>query len=139
MGSIGETQAMKFIIDTSLVIDKLRGGSRWDTFLRVVEKDAELFLPTVVIYELYSGQSTKQQTIRNKIQDLVKFFQRVDLTGTVAKRSGELYRDAKEHFSLADYVIAATAMELGAEVVTLNKKHFEKISGVRIFDFENEI
>lgn len=130
---------MKLVIDSSILIDKLRDGKQWDMFVSAVEKGAELLLPTAVIFELYSGSSTRRGRVEKKIRLMLKFFQRVDLTEGIAKHAGMLFRDAKERVSLADYIIAATALEMGAEVVTLNKKHFEKIPGVRIFDFENEI
>lgn len=126
---------MKLVLDTSLLIDKLRNGRQWERFLRNVNKDAEIFLSTVVIFEIYSGTSSRTTEANKKIQKIFRFMQRVDLNETIAKRAGEIYRDISSHFSVADYLIAATALEIGAEVVTLNRKHFVKIPGVRIYDF----
>ncbi len=130
---------MKLVVDTSIIIDALRGGKRWNMLFSKVEKEMELFLPTAVVFELYSGLSTRNKNVEKKIRVMLKYFQRVDLTERIAQHAGILFQDAREGVSLADYVIAATAYEIGAEVVTLNKKHFEKILGVRIYDFENEI
>lgn len=128
---------MKLIIDTSIIIDKLRDGEEWDRFLRNVDKEAELYIPTVVIFEIYSGTSSRKAIVANKIQNSFAFFQKVDLNDSIAKRAGEIYRDISTQFSVADFLIAATALELGAQVVTLNKKHSQKIPGVRVYDFEN--
>lgn len=138
MGSKRE-EIMKLVIDTSVIIDTLRGGKQWDTYFSAIEKEAELFLPTAVIFELYSGLSTRSAKIEKRIQLIPTYFQRVDLTERIAKQAGKFFRDAKERVSLSDYIIAATAIEIGAEIVTLNRKHFEKIPGARIYDADNEI
>ena len=86
---------MKIIVDTSILIDYLRGGKRGIQFIGEIEADenSELFLPTIVIFELFSGQSTKSPLIVTKILNLLKFFQRIELTEDIARFSGQLYRD----------------------------------------------
>src|SRR5438128_9349437 len=118
---------MKLVIDTSILIDYLRGGIKWEELLIKVEKDAEVYLPTIVIFELFSGKSTSNPKIAKEINDFIKFFQKVELTEKIAKRAGELFRDVSKNLGAPDYIIAASALELNATVVTLNKKHFEQI------------
>lgn len=100
-----------------------------------VEGDVNLYLPTIVVFELHSGKSTKSAREVEKLNQVIKHFERVELTEQIAKRAGEIYRDGVKDLQVPDYVIAATALELGASVVTLNKKHFAKIPGVRVFEF----
>ncbi|KKS31993.1 MAG: putative ribonuclease VapC [Candidatus Amesbacteria bacterium GW2011_GWA2_42_12] len=126
---------MKLVCDTSIFIDKLRGGKRWDEFVESVEGDVNLYLPTIVVFELYSGKSTKRAGEVKKLNQVIKYFERVELTEQIARRAGEIYRDGVKDLQVPDYVIAATALELGAEVMTLNRKHFAKIPGVRVFEF----
>ncbi len=126
---------MKVVVDTSIIIDNLRGGPNWERFIKYKISEAELFIPTVVIIELYSGTSTRDpQKVKKMIQTLA-YFRRIVLTEEIAKRAGEIFRDGEKHLSMGDYIIAATAIEIGAEVATLNTKHFKKIPGVRIYDF----
>lgn len=129
---------MKLVVDTSIIIDNLRNGPNWKRFLKHMSPEDELFIPTVVIVELYSGASTKDGRLVKKMNKTLSYFQRVLLTEDIAKRAGEIYRDGEKHFSLGDYIIAATALNMGAEVVTLNEKHFRKIPGIRIYDFDND-
>ncbi len=125
---------MRLIIDTSIIIDELRGGKKWDGLVDgFKKKDAELFLPSIVIFEIFSGQSSKNKKIKNKIDSLLSYFRLVDLSDGIAQRAGEIYRDNDSTLGVIDYIIAATAMEIGAQVVTLNKKHFQKIPGVSIY------
>lgn len=124
---------MRFIVDTSVLVDKLRGGEKWNEFLSSLDENSELYLPSIVIFELFSGLSSKKPEVSRKIFDLRKFFREISLTSEIAKKAGEINRDISTNLDLPDYIIAATAMEIGARVVTLNKKHFQKIPGVVIF------
>lgn len=124
---------MKLVVDTSIFIDKLRGGKKWDEFLNDLDNTVELYLPSIVIFELFSGLSSRKAQISLKISSFRKFFNEIDLTSEIAKRAGEMNRDILGNLDLPDYIIAATAIEIGAQVVTLNAKHFQKIPGVSIF------
>lgn len=126
---------MKIVVDSSIVIDYLRGGNKWIDFISSAEKEEEtqLYLPTIVIFELYSGTSTKSAA---KLREMIYFtsqFQRIDLSDTIAKIAGELFRDTKQHLGAADYIIAASALSVNAQIVTLNQKHFEKIPGINLY------
>lgn len=126
---------MKIIIDSSVLIDSLRGGKDGDLIFDKIEKlDAEIFIPTIVIFELFSGQSSKNSSIRAKITNLIRNFKRIELTEEIAVRAGTLYRQFGKHIGVSDYIIAASALDLGGTVVTLNRKHFEQIPGLDLFD-----
>lgn len=125
---------MKLIVDTSILIDNLRGGTVLYSILDEIEKEnAELVLPTIVVFELFSGKSTQEKLIEDKINKLLKNFQRVELSEKIAKRAGELFRDVNKNLSAPDYIIAASAIELNATVITLNKKHFEQIATLNLY------
>ncbi len=126
---------MKIVVDSSIIIDYLRGGKKWDEFISAAEteQDPQLFLPTIVIFELYSGTSTKRI---KKLQEMIYFinqFERIDLNEHIARLAGELSRDIKHHIQAPDYIIAASALQINAEVVTLNQKHFEQIPHLAIY------
>lgn len=124
---------MNVVIDTSILIDYLRGGTKWKEFIITAPREAELFLPTIVIFELYCGQSSKKQSTKDDMTSLFKKFQQIDINDRIAKRAGELYRDIGKHISAQDYIIGASALEIGATVVTLNTRHFEKIPNLQIY------
>ena len=127
---------MKVVIDTSILIDYLRGGTKWEAFIENVDKEAELFLPTVVIFELFSGSSTKNQQKKQDVVDLLKQFHKIDLDEQIAKRAGELFRDLKKNLQVPDYIVAASALETGAAVLTLNTKHFQQIPHLSLYPLE---
>src|SRR5436309_288990 len=104
---------MKLVIDSSILIDILRGGNTGDNLFNKVEKDnPEILIPTIVIFELFSGQSSKESAIQLKIMNVIRSFTRIELTEELAIRAGELYRQFGRHIGVSDYIIAASALEL---------------------------
>ncbi|KKR30626.1 hypothetical protein A2715_00370 [Candidatus Woesebacteria bacterium RIFCSPHIGHO2_01_FULL_39_32] len=124
---------MKIIVDTSILIDNLRGGDKWNKFQEKVDEDSEIFLPTIVVFELFLGSSSQRKDVEKKIGELRKCFQQIELTWDIAKRSAEIYRSQTKDIEAADCIIAASSFEIGGSVLTLNKKHFEKIPGISIY------
>lgn len=124
---------MKIIVDTSILIDHLRGGTKWETFIEEVDHSVELLLPTIVVFELFSGSSTKSSAKSQNIIDFLKQFQKIDFDETIAKLAGELFRDTKQSLHVPDCIIAASALQTNATVLTLNEKHFEQISHLSLY------
>lgn len=124
---------MRIVVDTSVLIDYFRGGTKWEEFIAQVDRDAELFLPTVVIFELFSGASTKDPKVSAKITNFLRHFVRVDFDEAIARRAGELFRDTAKNLQVPDYIIAASSILIGATVLTLNKKHFLQIPSLSIY------
>lgn len=124
---------MNIVIDSSILIDYFRGGTKWQEFLEDAPKDAELFLPTIVIFELFSGKSTKKSGVAKDILNLLKQFTSIELTIEIAIKAGELYREIGSRIDPADYIIAASAFSIGGKALTLNRKHFEKIPNLSLY------
>lgn len=125
---------MKLVVDTSILIDYLRGGNKWEDVVREVKVEGEFFLPTIAIFELFAGESTRKPQTQKKILDIIDFFQKIELTEEIAKKAGELYRDIRKDLQSPDYIVAASALRIGGSVVTLNRKHFEQIPGLSLFE-----
>jgi len=124
---------MKVILDSSILIDHLRGGLVGKKTLKELSEDTEIYLPTIVLFELFSGKSTQNPEVFSQITHLIKGFERIELTESIAVRAGELFRKTSQRLGPADYIIAASALEINGTVVTLNKKHFELIPNLKIY------
>ncbi len=125
---------MNIVFDTSIIIDGLRRKKVAKEILTEFEKTNDfLFIPSIVGFELFSGQSTRKVEQARDINDFLGYFKIIDLNWNIAKIAGKIYRDGVRGLALPDYIIAATAIEIGAQVATLNKKHFSKIPGVSIY------
>jgi predicted nucleic acid-binding protein len=127
---------MKLVFDTSILIDALRLKKEAREVIVNIEKtDHELFLSSIVGFELYSGDSSRKPDQVKRIKDFLKYFEVVEINLDIAKRAGEIFRDIDKDLGVPDYIVAATALEIGASVVTLNTKHFSKIPGLSIYQF----
>lgn len=129
---------MKIIADTSILIDHLRGGNAWKKIVSEIDDNTQLFVPTIVLFELFSGTSTEKTAVVNQIYKLLGKFQRLDLDELIARQAGELYRDTNKTLQVPDYIIAASAIQINAHVATLNQKHFEQIPNLSIFSIERD-
>lgn len=125
---------MKVVLDTSILIDHLRGGDLWERLLDTLQREnAIIYIPTVVVFELFSGKSTKKISVVKEIDELIRDFRRIELTEDMAVLAGKLYRDVNKTFQVPDYIIAASALSIGASVLALNKKDFQQIPGLNIY------
>lgn len=127
-------EIMNLVFDTSLLIDNLRGGDRLEKILENIPSKKRLYIPTIAITEIFSGTSTRSEKVVKNIKKLISQFERVPLSESIAEKAGELYRDSVVKAEMADYIIAATTIDLAGYIVTLNKKHFKQIKGVYIFE-----
>lgn len=132
---------MKVIVDTSILIDHLKNRSTH--FLMLIEKklsgDIELFIPYIAIIELYAGEDARQRKAREEIAKTLKGTTFIDLTFVSAQKAGELIRIYKQIPDPLDLIIAAIAIEQDAQVATNNKKHFEQIRGLKMYNFPASI
>ena len=126
--------AGKIVVDTSIFVDYIRSkkGILPELMKLASKKQTTLYVASVVILELWAGLSMNDDDIYKKVKRLVKVAKVINLTGQLAESSGELRRK-KEVIGNMDAVVAATALYLGAELATNNKKHFEKVPGLKLF------
>jgi predicted nucleic acid-binding protein len=124
---------MNYIFDTSILIDHLRGGKTFNKISLELPDDFHLIISAASIIELFSGKSTRKKEVEEEVRELISNFEIKDIDKKISKRAGVLVRDSKISIGLADNIIAATAVEIGAQVVTLNKKHFSSIPQVVLY------
>jgi tRNA(fMet)-specific endonuclease VapC len=122
------------VIDTSVIIDHSRAGiGQFKELLELkMNDDVQLYMPTIVVSELWAGSESKTKTGLSKLNKILQPFELVELSIPIAKIVGELIRD-KQVFGF-DAIIAASALYLKARVATGNRKHFTKVSGLKLFN-----
>lgn len=120
------------LIDTDVLVDYLRGVPSAVSFLENVMTHSMCFLSTITIAELYVG--VREGKERPVLDQFIQEFQLAVLNKKIAQQGGLFKRDyGKSHgLGLADAVIAATAVSLNAQLVTLNKKHFPMLKDVYV-------
>lgn len=126
----------KIILDTSLLIDHLRGKS--SNFKEIercrIKGELEVLLPNIVIVELFAGRQARRKRTKQILEQLISGIEIVGLTRESAKRAGNLIRKYTQIPDPFDFLIGAIAIEEKAEVATHNQKHFKEIREVKLFD-----
>lgn len=114
--------ADRLLFDTDVLVAYLRGQEESESFLEA--RSETLLVSAVTVAELFAG--VREGRERTALSTFLNAFEVVPITAEIAQRGGLLRRDfgRSHNTGLADALIAATALEAGARMVTLNAKHF---------------
>lgn len=125
---------MKILVDTSVFIDYTRAGKGALSHILETKKKTknDLYVPTIVIAELWAGSSMDDSKEEELVKRLISGFRKVSLSVEIAKKSGKLLRE-KSVLGAFDAIIAASALHVDAQLATNNVKHFKKVKGLRLF------
>jgi tRNA(fMet)-specific endonuclease VapC len=122
------------IADTDVLIDYLAGGPE-ATAARVAAELARGTLWTTVLtrFELLAGARTsKQQEILRLLLEAVPA---LSLDSAAADRAAQVRRELQargEPIGMGDCLIAGIVLEHGGTLMTRNRRHFERVEGLRI-------
>ena len=117
------------LLDTDVLIDYLRGIEPAVQFLAAAQ--GILLLSAISAAELYAGVKEEEQT---QLSRFIDSFDLVEINLSIARQGG-LFRNQyfKSHgVGIADALIAASAIQCGARLVTLNQKHFPMLSDLSV-------
>lgn len=125
---------VNLFIDTSILIDEIRQGS--DLWIKIKElakqEKVALMSSVVVLSELWSGHPMDKENCQLIVNNLIRVIYFVEMDSNLAKMAGEIIRNHK--ITGFDSIIAATCIKYKGELVTLNKKHFRNIKGLKLFN-----
>lgn len=117
---------MRLVLDSTFVIDHLRGDPRATARMRrIVEEGDEPLVTDVVVCEVRTGLRDDDVRHLDALLEPVEFVQPGLVTALLAGRWRADLRRAGRTLSLGDALIAATAADLGATVLTRNVRDFE--------------
>ncbi|TAK72818.1 MAG: type II toxin-antitoxin system VapC family toxin [Gammaproteobacteria bacterium] len=122
----------KWLIDTDVLIDYLKGVSQAIEFLDKIIERTTCYLSVITVAELYAG--IREGKEKQLFENFLRVFEVIPIDENLA-RIGGLYRReyGKTHgVGLADAMIAATVEELDLRLVTLNKKHFPMLKDIMV-------
>jgi len=120
----------RFLFDTDVLIDYLRGADPAVKFLERLEGD--LLVSSITVAELYSGVRSPEEEVA--LDQFLQAFAVVEVDSSIAKRAGA-YRQqfSKSHGTgLADALIAASAEHTQAALVTLNRRHYPMTNRIKV-------
>lgn len=120
----------RLLIDTDVLIEYLRGRSEAVEYVESLTSD--LYLSVISVAELFAGVRGDQE--EKYLNQLLQAFVVLPVTEKVARLGGLYRKDYRPSHGtgLADALIAATAEDNGAELVTFNRRHFPMVSRITV-------
>lgn len=121
---------MTVVIDTSVIIDVLRGHAAAAAVLRDARSEGLLHASEITRLEVLAGMRAGEERATRSLLDAFVWH---PLDVQLAELAGELGRQwlpGNRGIDAADLAIAATATFLRAELLTMNVKHFPMIVGL---------
>jgi predicted nucleic acid-binding protein len=113
------------LIDTTIAVDHLRGvPAAVELLTSLTEAGDDLVASELVRFELLAGVRNTELTALDEFCSALRWAQ---VTGDVARVGGQLarrYRKSHSGIGAVDYLIAATALVIDAELLTTNVRHF---------------
>ncbi len=122
------------LIDTDIVIEYLRSKDKSLTMLVKMVQAHNLFLSAISEFELHLGASTKRHHT-----DLEILFSEIEVLpfdfgcGGVAAAIWKDVRSKHQHVDIKDIFIASVAVHNDIWLQTFNLKHFQAISGLKLW------
>ena len=120
------------LLDTTIAIDHLRGDDRATQLLEHLANEGEPLLASELSrFELLAGMRPDELDPTELFMGALTW---VPVDEDIARLAGSMaaeYRRAHSGIDAIDYLIAATATVIGAELLTTNVRHFPMISGLR--------
>jgi predicted nucleic acid-binding protein len=126
------------ILDTSFIIDILRGEDSAEERLTIIERtNTPEKVAAITVLEVYEGiiGAEKPEQERSRVMRVLDSKHVISSDFGVMKHAGELsgkLRHSGEAIDREDCVIAATAINESEPVLTRNKSHFDRIPGLDV-------
>lgn len=122
-------------LDSDVLIDFLRnkrGAVEWMN----KNKDKSLAITIINLFELYAGAFCLGSGEKlNELDKFISKFKILGLSPSIARRAGEEYARLSSHGELidnSDLLIGIIALSEGFVLKTNNRKHFERVKGLKI-------
>lgn len=128
----------KYFIETSVIIDYLRGKIR---AIQLIDKlEDELSSSYICLAELYEGiaRAKNEKKAEKGVWDFFSgLWEIYGLDKEIAKNFGQIRADLKEKGRIIedlDIMVAATCIAYDLVLITYNPKHFCRIKNLKILD-----
>jgi tRNA(fMet)-specific endonuclease VapC len=129
---------MRFLLDTDTISFALRGEGNVADQLRQ-RSPSEVCTSSVVAGELELGVARRgSRKLRRELDALYAGLEVLPYDLDAARRYGRLAAvllDAGVPIGVEDTMVAAHALARGLALVTRNRKHFERVKGLRVEDW----
>lgn len=126
----------RILIDTSILIDHLRKPQKDKTIFYRLASRFNYLISAISEFEFTIGTTQKN---RQFTEELLARLPILSFDSACVKTASAIYHDLKaknQLVSLPDIFIAATAITHDLQLLTLNRKHFERIERLKLYSEE---
>ena len=120
-------------VDSCVLIDFFRAKDKSNTvYAKLIRNKEKLYVSTVVLFEVRSGLNKRN---RDEWDILLQGMTCLSFDEHVAEVAADLsirLRKSRIQLESSDLFIAASALTYGIPLATLNRKHFERIDGLKL-------
>ena len=125
------------LVDTSILIDFYRKTDKNKTvWISLVRQGFQFAISSITKYEIFSGATENQLQFWNGILQAITVLPFDELTVDSAVELNAKLKRKRKQIDLADLFIAATAIAYNLPFATLNRKHFDRIDELTIFEYD---
>lgn len=120
------------VVDSSVLIDHLRGSPKATQFLEREVRTGRVLVPALAAWELWKGANTPRR--RTGVSEILTMLEVEPFGPAMAQLAGELHRLLSESGRTPpafDLLIAAHALHLGVPLATRNRD-YSRISGLQV-------
>jgi tRNA(fMet)-specific endonuclease VapC len=128
------------ILDTDVIIRGERGTFDLNRWLDS-RKDEEIQIAAITVAELWHGVERASSAYRverqdyiRKIVSLVKVLPYTEATAFMHARIWAALESSGTMIGSYDLIVAATALERGGAVATFNRRHFDRVRGLKVIE-----
>lgn len=123
------------LVDTSILIDYYRKTDKDNSlWVNLVRLGYSFAISTVTKYEIYAGATSNQLAFWNTVLQAITVMPLDEVSVDMAVVINSALKKKRKQIDLADLFIAATAAAHNLPLVTLNRKHFDRIDGLQLID-----
>lgn len=120
------------VADSDVLIDALRGREAARDRIAFELRSGTLATTSITLFELRSG-SLKAAGAAEAVEALLRPLAILPVDEAAAVRAAEVRRALErsgEPIGMADYLIAGICLSRSAQLLTRNRKHFERVAGL---------
>ena len=125
------------MLDASVLIDHFRSKNKGSTlYTKIVRQYDNRFISVVAKLEVLYGTRSELVEYWNAVFATMTV---VSFTDDMVQKSHDIILDLKRKsmlIDMEDVMIAATALVMKAPLATMNRKHFDRIDGLKLIDSE---
>jgi predicted nucleic acid-binding protein len=125
------------VADSEVLIDALRGREPAKSRIRRELATGALATTAITVFELLSGAGSDRA--RRQVEALLAAFRVVPVDEAAGRAAARIRRDLEADgrpMGIADYLIAGACVAHSAALLTRNRTHFGRVSGLTVSSLE---